>query len=100
MSKTSENSKVENVLVVKMRDGRVSLVSNETRTVYCNTKGRFIKTVSDGVVYLQAKNIALISVRRQPYSRMGGSIGQRWEYSEEDVSDLPGLVDNLLKEYM
>lgn len=100
------NSKIENILLVKMRDGKIDSISRESRSVYYNTKGRYIKTVSDGVQYLgdgglgPAKNIVIISTRRFPYQRGDGNIGHRWEYVSEDSHDLPKFVDNMLKDFM
>jgi hypothetical protein len=55
----------KDVLVIRMTEGAIDSVVDESRNVYKNSKGEYIKTVSDGTIYLDAANRAVISYRRQ-----------------------------------
>ena len=66
------NTGNENVLVIKIENNEVESVSHESRSVYENTKGRFIKTVNDGQIFLSEENHAVIAYRREQIP------GRRW----------------------
>ena len=59
------NSQTERVLVIRLAYGEIESITDETRSVYTNTKGRFIKTVSDGNIFLNEHNHAYIAYRNE-----------------------------------
>jgi hypothetical protein len=54
----------QRVLVVRIDRDEVKSISDERRSVYENTKGKFIKTVNDGQIFLNDLNHAYIAYRR------------------------------------
>lgn len=68
------NTGSERVLVIKINRGQVDSVSDEDRSVYENSKGRFIKTVNDGQIFLNERNHAIIAYRMVEIDRKNGRV--------------------------
>lgn len=76
----------ERVLVIKIDRGEVDSISDESRSVYENRKGRFIKTVSDGQIFLNDRNHAVIAYRNVLIHRANGrSFHVRRQYQPTEV---------------
>lgn len=87
------NVGIERVLVIKIDRGEVDSVSDEERSVYENAKGRFIKTVSDGQIFLNDRNHAVIAYRMVQVKSKSGS---RVWYARRKYQPTEVEINNML----
>jgi arginyl-tRNA synthetase len=86
----------ESVLFVKMNEGKVESVVDESRMVYYKKDGKVIKTVSDGTVEVNEHGLAVLSYRRVPLVRKDGST----LYMTRKVKEKPEVVEDALNDML
>lgn len=79
------------VLVITMEDGRVQTIAREHRKVYSSMNGPYIKTRSDGNIYLQ-DGVAVISYRRVPGKHTGALVRRRVDEPVVEALDQAQLL--------
>jgi hypothetical protein len=81
------NTGIEDVLFIQMFNGEISSVADESRSVYENSKGRFIKTTNYGQIWLDDLNRAVVAW------------DSRWRRVDATTVDVENALHKLFKGY-
>jgi hypothetical protein len=89
-------SDYEPVLFIEMTDGKVERIEHSRRVIHSNSKGRYVQTTSNGRVYLNEDNVAVLSWRHRKSPSGQFILRNRSDEPKEAVED---GIRNLLGHY-